>query len=89
VIGISALTDLLKASRSDVAHPDWLAQRRRVSSCRGALLEDSLGGNARTVMLAAISPSAASYAETLSTLRCAAITRRLAPTVTGFGSLPR
>ena len=36
------------------------------------LLEDSLGGNSHTVMLAAASPSARSYFETLSTLQYAA-----------------
>ena len=35
------------------------------------LLQDSLGGNTKTVMIAAISPSTCSYGETLSTLRYA------------------
>lgn len=35
------------------------------------LLQDSLGGNTKTVMIAAISPSDFSYDETLSTLRYA------------------
>lgn len=35
------------------------------------LLKDGLGGNARTAMLAAVSPAAADFAETLSTLRYA------------------
>ena len=35
------------------------------------LLCDSLGGNARTIMLAAISPAALCYEETMSTLRYA------------------
>jgi len=39
------------------------------------LLEDSLGGNSHTVMLAAASPSARSYFETLSTLQYAARTK--------------
>jgi len=39
------------------------------------LLGDSLGGNSRTIMLAAVSPSAQSYDETLSTLRYAARTK--------------
>eukprot|EP00667_Euglena_gracilis_P001141 EG_transcript_1141 len=39
------------------------------------LLGDSLGGNSRTIMLAAVSPSAASYDETLSTLRYASRTK--------------
>jgi len=33
------------------------------------LLEDSLGGNTKTVMVAAISPADYNYEETLSTLR--------------------
>ena len=36
------------------------------------LLKDSLTGNSKTVMLAALSPAAANYQETLSTLRFAA-----------------
>ena len=35
------------------------------------LLQDSLGGNTRTVMLACLSPAAGSLGETLSTLRYA------------------
>lgn len=33
------------------------------------LLKDSIGGNSKTVMLAAISPVADAYQETMSTLR--------------------
>jgi len=36
------------------------------------LLQDSLGGNTKTVMVAAISPADYNYEETLSTLRYAA-----------------
>ena len=36
------------------------------------LLQDSLGGNTKTVMIAAISPSDFNYEESLSTLRYAA-----------------
>ena len=35
------------------------------------LLKDNLGGNAKTVMMATISPAADNYEETLSTLRYA------------------
>ena len=35
------------------------------------LLQDSLGGNTKTVMIAAVSPAAYNYDETLSTLRYA------------------
>lgn len=34
------------------------------------LLQDSLGGNTKTLMIAAISPAHDNYDETLSTLRC-------------------
>ena len=34
------------------------------------LLMNALGGNSRTVMVAALSPAATHYEETLSTLRC-------------------
>lgn len=34
------------------------------------LLQDSLGGNTKTLMVAAISPAHDNYDETLSTLRC-------------------
>lgn len=37
------------------------------------LLKDSIGGNSKTVMLAAISPVADAYQETMSTLRCVAV----------------
>ena len=41
--------------------------------CRGStyLLKESLGGNAKTVMIATVSPSEEHYAESLSTLRYA------------------
>lgn len=35
------------------------------------LLSESLGGNSKTIMIAAISPAACNYDETLSTLRFA------------------
>jgi hypothetical protein len=41
------------------------------------LLKESLGGNARTVMIAALSPAAVNYEETLSTLRYADRARRI------------
>ena len=47
---------------------------RRLSLLRRYLLwpQESLGGNSVTVMLAAISPAAYNYEETLGTLQCAA-----------------
>eukprot|EP00736_Rhodelphis_marinus_P014512 Rmarinus@m.30099 len=41
------------------------------------LLKESLGGNARTIMLAAISPADVNYEETLNTLRYAERTKRV------------
>ncbi|CAL1272770.1 unnamed protein product [Larinioides sclopetarius] len=41
------------------------------------LLQDSLGGNSHTVMIACVNPSATSTEETLSTLRYASNTRRI------------
>ena len=35
------------------------------------LLQNAIGGNSRTIMVAAISPAAVNYEETMSTLRCA------------------
>ena len=41
------------------------------------LLQDNLGGNSKTVMVATISPSADNYEETLSTLRYADRAKRI------------
>ena len=41
------------------------------------LLADSLGGNSRTTMLAALSPAAVNYDETMSTLRWASRARKI------------
>ncbi len=35
------------------------------------ILQDSLGGNSRTLMIACISPSDASFEETMNALKCA------------------
>jgi len=61
---INALTDPVKAS-----HVPYR------SSKLTHLLEDSLGGNSHTVMLAACSPSHRSYFETLNTMQYAARTK--------------
>ena len=42
-----------------------------------SLLSDSIGGNSRTCMIAALSPAAANFEETLSTLRYASRTRMI------------
>ena len=44
------------------------------------LLQDSLGGNAKTAMIATVSPSATNYEETLSTLRYASRTKYITNT---------
>ena len=41
------------------------------------MLQDNLGGNSKTVMVATVSPSADSYEETLSTLRYADRAKRI------------
>ena len=41
------------------------------------ILQDSLGGNSKTVMIATISPAADNYDETLSTLRYADRAKRI------------
>lgn len=43
------------------------------------LLKDSIGGNSKTVMLAAISPVAGAYQETMSTLRYGALRMQQSP----------
>jgi len=57
---ISALTDL--KNRSHIPYRDSKLTR---------MLEDSLGGNCKTIMMAMISPSNDSFSETLSTLKFA------------------
>ena len=44
------------------------------------LLQDSLGGNAKTAMIATVSPSVTNYEETLSTLRYASRTKYITNT---------
>lgn len=41
------------------------------------LLKDSLGGNSKTIMIAAVSPAETNYEETLSTLRYADSAKRI------------
>ena len=41
------------------------------------MLQDSLGGNTKTVMVAALSPASPNYEETLSTLRYAARAKQI------------
>ena len=59
----------------------WAATQRKHVPYRDSvlthLLKDSLGGNARTTMLAAVSPASDSWSETLSTLRYAESAKRI------------
>jgi hypothetical protein len=51
------------------------------------LLQESLGGNAATVMIAAISPADYNYSETLSTLKYAYRAKSIANAVTRYALL--
>lgn len=44
---------------------------------RGVCLQDNLGGNSKTAMIATVSPAADNYEETLSTLRYADRAKRI------------
>ncbi len=52
------------------------------------LLQESLGGNAMTVMIAAISPADYNYSETMSTLKYAYRAKSIANAVTRFVRTP-
>ena len=52
------------------------------------LLQDALGGNAKTCLVAAVSPAAINLAETLSTLRFADSAKRIRNRVRGRLPLP-
>jgi hypothetical protein len=67
---LSTLSEVIKAlsqsNPNDDSKTDFIPYRNSVLTW---LLKDCLGGNSKTVILAAISPAHTSYAETLSTLR--------------------
>ena len=65
---LSTLGDVIKAltKKSSAKNSNFIPYR---NSALTWLLKDSLGGNSKTVMLAAISPSEHHYNETMSTLR--------------------
>jgi hypothetical protein len=70
---LSALSDVIKklaqqsvAGGGDDTKPGFIPYRNSVLTW---LLKECLGGNSKTVMLAAVSPAAASYNETMSTLK--------------------
>lgn len=72
---ISALAE--QTSTTTVALASSPAQTKRIlyipyrDSILTWLLKDSLGGNSKTIMIAALSPADCNYSETLSTLRYA------------------
>ncbi len=63
---ISTLADLSSTSTGNSKH--YIPYRDSVLTW---LLKDSLGGNSKTIILAAISPADVNYVETMSTLRYA------------------
>merc|ERR1712224_571693 len=77
---ISALADASQnkikegKGRKSKAKKDFIPYRDSVLTW---LLKDNLGGNSRTVMVAAVSPSGDNYEETLSTLRYADRAKRI------------
>lgn len=74
-IGINqSLTCLGRVIDGLVEQKPHIPYRDSVLTC---LLQDSLGGNSRTTMLAALSPAAVNHDETLSTLRYAARARKV------------
>eukprot|EP00667_Euglena_gracilis_P002644 EG_transcript_2649 len=74
-IGINqSLTCLGRVIDALVENKPHIPYRDSVLTC---LLADSLGGNSRTSMVAALSPAAVNYDETLSTLRYASRARRI------------
>lgn len=66
---ISALSELSSAGDTSASKRNVFIPYR--DSVLTWLLKDSLGGNSKTIMIAAISPADCNYGETLSTLRYA------------------
>jgi len=71
---ISALADISSGSKRKIVVP----YRESVLT---KLLQNALGGNSKTVMIAALSPADVNYDETLSTLRFADRVKRIKNTV--------
>ena len=71
---ISALADISSGSKRKVVVPYR-------DSTLTKLLQNALGGNSKTVMIAALSPADVTYDETLSTLRFADRVKRIKNTV--------
>lgn len=66
---ISALAELSSSTQTSSSKSKTFIPYR--DSVLTWLLKDSLGGNSKTIMIAAISPADCNYGETLSTLRYA------------------
>ncbi|XP_048585705.1 kinesin-like protein KIF16B isoform X2 [Nematostella vectensis] len=70
------ISTLAENSLNSYEHTKKLAYRKKLfvpyrDSVLTFLLKDSLGGNSKTIMIAAVSPAECNYGETLSTLRYA------------------
>ena len=82
---LSTLGKVIKALADDskaAAHHKHHDQKKKIfvpyrESVLTWLLKDNLGGNSKTLMMAAISPSADNYDETLSTLRYASSAKQI------------
>jgi hypothetical protein len=72
---ISALGDTRKQKKAEESGRNIHVNYRDSKLTR--LLQDSLGGNSQTLMIACISPSAPSFAETLNTIKYANRARRI------------
>ncbi|XP_074936598.1 kinesin-like protein KIF1C isoform X4 [Phalacrocorax aristotelis] len=68
------ISTLAEAQNSKKKKPDFIPYRDSVLTW---LLKESLGGNSRTAMIAALSPADINYEETLSTLRYADRTKQI------------
>lgn len=86
---LSALGNCIKDLSIKMKKPKHHVRYR--DSVLTRLLQDSLGGNSKTIMLAALSPASDNYEETLTTLRyaCACVCKRAHPCVgvSSFGIL--
>ena len=78
--GLLALGNVIRALSNKTDSPHGLGRQRHVpyrESTLTRLLQDSLGGNSHTVMLACVSPADNSFAETLNAMRWASRARNI------------
>ncbi|KNC49971.1 kinesin [Thecamonas trahens ATCC 50062] len=79
--GLLALGNVISALASSASHPQPSARTQVHVPYRSSkltrVLQDSLGGSSRTVMLACISPADVNYAESLNTLKYASRARAI------------